>query len=61
LPKKVPSLYFYIGGLPKGQDKKKSAPHHTENFFIDESGFKMGLNALCNLVFDYPKLQAKVF
>jgi len=50
---KVPSLYFYIGGLPKGKDKKISAPHHTAEFFIDESGFKTGINALCNLVFDY--------
>jgi amidohydrolase len=50
---KVPSLYFYIGGLPKGKDKKTSAPHHTAEFFIDESGFKTGIIALCNLVFDY--------
>ncbi len=53
---KVPSLYFYIGGLPKGKDKKDSAPHHTEKFYIDESGFKTGLNALCNLVMDYGNL-----
>lgn len=53
---KVPSLYFYIGGLPKGKDRKASAPHHTAEFFIDESGFKTGLNALCNLVVDYMNL-----
>jgi amidohydrolase len=54
---KVPSLYFYIGGLPKGKDKKLSAPHHSEEFFIDEHGFKTGLEALCNLVFDYMGLE----
>jgi amidohydrolase len=54
---KVPSLYFYIGGLPKGKDKKTAAPHHTAEFFIDESGFKTGINALCNLVFDYIEIK----
>jgi len=49
----VPGLYFYIGGLPKGQDPKTSAPHHTPDFFIDESGFVTGVNAMVNLVFDY--------
>lgn len=50
---KVPGLYFYIGGLPKGKDSKTSAPHHTPEFFIDESGFKTGLISLSNLVVDY--------
>ena len=30
---KVPGLYFFIGGLPKGKDPKTSAPHHTADFF----------------------------
>jgi amidohydrolase len=51
---KVPGLYFYIGGLPKGKDKKASAGHHTPDFFLDESGFKTGVIALTNLVLDYP-------
>lgn len=49
----VPGFYFYIGGLPKGQDPKTSAPHHTPDFFIDESGFITGINAMVNLVVDY--------
>jgi len=52
----VPGLYFYIGGLPKGQDPKTSAPHHTPDFFIDESGFVTGVNAMVNLVFDYMEI-----
>ena len=50
---KIPGFYFYIGGLPKGKDKDASAPHHTPEFFIDDSGFKTGLNSLANLVLDY--------
>lgn len=56
---KIPGLYFYIGGLPKGKDPKTSAPHHTPEFFIDESGFKTGLNALANLVMDYTEMDKK--
>ena len=56
---KVPGLYFYIGGLPKGKDKNSSAPHHTPEFFIDDSGFKTGLNVLSNLVLDYIEMNKK--
>jgi amidohydrolase len=54
---KVPGFYFYIGGLPKGKDPKTSASHHTPDFFIDESGFKTGVNALCNFAIDYAELK----
>ncbi len=56
---KVPGLYFYIGVLPPGKDKKDSAPHHTPGFFVDESGFKTGLRALSNLVLDYMEMNKK--
>ena len=56
---KIPGLYFYIGGLPKGKDKSTSAPHHTPDFFVDESGFKTGLNALSNIVLDYMEMNHK--
>lgn len=56
---KVPGLYFFIGGLPKGKAAKDSGPHHTPQFIIDDSAFKTGLNAFCNLVFDYMELYKK--
>ncbi len=56
---KVPGLYFYIGVLPPGKDKKDSAPHHTPGFFVDESGFKTGLLTLSNLVLDYMEMNKK--
>lgn len=55
----VPGLYFNVGGLPKGKDPKTSAPHHTPEFFIDESGFKTGITAMANLVFDYAEANKK--
>ena len=50
---KVPGLFFFLGGLPKGQDPDTSGPHHTPQFIIDDSSFKTGMVAFCNLVFDY--------
>ena len=56
---KVPGLYFYIGVLTPGKDKKDSAPHHTPGFLVDESGFKTGLRTLSNLVLDYMEMNKK--
>ncbi len=50
---KVPSLFFFIGGMEKGKDAKKAFPHHTPDFYIDESGMKTGIKAFCHLVLDY--------
>ena len=48
---KVPSFFFFLGGMKKGQDPKTAFPHHTADFYIDETGFKLGVKAFCNLVF----------
>ena len=56
---KVPGMYFFIGGLPKGADAKTSGPHHTPSFIIDDSAFKTGLNAMSNLVLDYMEMHKK--
>jgi len=53
---KVPGLYFFVGGLPKGKDPKTSGPHHTPDFYIDESSFKTGIKSFCNLVIDYMEM-----
>lgn len=50
---KAPSFFFYLGGMPKGKDPKKAPPHHTAEFYIDESGMKTGVKAFCSLVIDY--------
>ncbi|HET9745749.1 MAG TPA: amidohydrolase [Chitinophagaceae bacterium] len=50
---RVPSLFFFIGGKQIGVDPAKVFPHHTPDFWIDESGMKTGIKAFCNIVFDY--------
>jgi amidohydrolase len=50
---KVPGLFFFLGGAPKGKPVSETAPHHTPDFYIDESGFGLGVRAFCHLVVDY--------
>ena len=50
---KVPGLFIFLGGMPKGKDPLTAASHHTPDFFIDESGLTLGVKALCNLTLDY--------
>ena len=54
---KIPGLFISLGGMPKGQDVKTAAPHHTPDFFIDESSFKLGMRAIANLALDYMQLK----
>ena len=54
---KAPSFFFYLGGLPKGTEAKDAGPHHTPDFYLDESGFIVGVKAFCQLVFDYGKVK----
>lgn len=55
---KAPSFFIYIGGMPKGTDKSKAPPHHTPDFYIDDSRLDLGVKGFCQLVFDYAKLKA---
>ena len=50
---KAPSFFFNVGALPKGTDAKNAGPHHTPDFYLDESGFIVGVKAFTQLVFDY--------
>ena len=54
---KAPSFFFYLGGMPKGNDPAKAPPHHTAEFFIDEAGMKTGIRTFCHLVIDYMNMK----
>ena len=53
---KIPGLFIFLGGMPKGKDVKTTASHHTPDFFIDEASLKIGVNALANLTLDYMEM-----
>ncbi|MBK8520611.1 MAG: amidohydrolase [Chitinophagaceae bacterium] len=52
---KAPAFFFYIGGMPRGNDAKNAPPHHTPDFMIDDSRLFVGVKTFCQLVIDYPK------
>jgi amidohydrolase len=56
---KVPGLFFFLGGRDPKTPIEKAAPHHTPDFYLDESGFKNGVKTFCNLVFNYGEIHNK--
>ncbi|GMG87615.1 amidohydrolase [Biformimicrobium ophioploci] len=50
---KVPGLYFFLGGLTPGKDRADAPPHHTPDFYIDESGLELGVRLMAELTLDY--------
>lgn len=50
---KVPGVFVFVGGMPKGKNPADTAPHHTPGFFVDESGLTLGVRALVTLATDY--------
>ena len=54
---KAPAFFFYLGGMPKGNNPDKAPSHHTADFYIDDSMLDVGVKAFCNIVFDYARLK----
>jgi amidohydrolase len=52
---RAPAFFFYLGGMPRGNDPAKAPPHHTPDFMIDDSRLFVGVKTFCQLVMDYPK------
>lgn len=50
---KAPAFYFWVGGMTKGSTS--AFPHHTPDFYIDDSRLDVGVKAFANIVFDYTK------
>jgi len=54
---KAPAFFFYIGGMPAGNDAKNAPPHHTPDFMIDDSKLYVGVKVFCQLVLDYGNMK----
>ena len=57
--KEIPGMFFFLGGMSKGMNPKDAPPHHTPDFYIDESGLLLGVKAMVNLTLDYSKSSSK--
>jgi amidohydrolase len=56
---KIPGLFFFLGGMPKGKNPAETASHHTPDFYIDEGSFVLGMKAMSDLTIDYMEMNAK--
>ncbi|TAE46753.1 MAG: amidohydrolase [Bacteroidetes bacterium] len=53
---KAPAFFFNVGGMPAGKNPSEVFPHHTPDFYIDDSRLDVGVKAFCHLVFDYAEV-----
>lgn len=51
--KKVPGLFFFLGAKKNNVPVEEAAPHHTPDFYIEESSFLLGVKSLAGLAVDY--------
>jgi metal-dependent amidase/aminoacylase/carboxypeptidase family protein len=49
----VPGVYFFIGGSSEGMDLDMVAPHHTPDFYVDDSALETGVVSMTSLTMDY--------
>lgn len=54
--REVPGLYVFVGGKPLDAPADENVSHHTPDFFVDESGMRLGLQAYVNLALDYMEM-----
>jgi amidohydrolase len=51
--KEVPSVYFFVGSTPTGQDALKAPANHSPKFFMDEGALTIGMESMLQATLDY--------
>jgi amidohydrolase len=49
----VPSVFFFVGVTPTGQDPSTAPDNHSDLFFVDEAALEVGLRAMLRVAVDY--------
>jgi len=50
---KVPSVYFFVGATPLGQDAVNAPSNHSPKFFLDEGALKIGTESMLQAALDF--------
>jgi amidohydrolase len=53
LDAKAPSVYFFVGATPQGQDAETAPTNHSPKFFLDEGALDVGARAMLRAALDY--------
>jgi amidohydrolase len=51
--REVPGFYFFLGGTPTTVKPQDAPPHHTPDFYVDDSALVLGIKSMSRLVVDY--------
>ena len=51
--REVPSVYFFVGSTPVGQDAAHAPSNHSPKFFLDESALNVGTHVMLQSALDY--------
>jgi amidohydrolase len=57
--REVPGFFFFLGGRPLNVAPEDAPSHHRPDFFVDESGMKLGVKALTNMTIDYMEMSSR--
>jgi amidohydrolase len=49
----APSVYFFVGSTPAGQDPVTAPSNHSPKFFLDEGALRVGSEAMLQAALDY--------
>ena len=49
----APSVYFFVGATPAGQDVASAPTNHSPKFFLDEGALKIGTEAMLQAALDF--------
>jgi len=50
---KAPSVYFFVGTTPAGQDAAAAPANHSPKFFVDEGALPVGMSAMLQASLDF--------
>lgn len=50
---KVPSVFFFVGITPEGQDPATAPGNHSDFFYVDEKSIPVALKAMTQMAVDY--------
>jgi len=51
--RQAPSVYFWVGITPPGQDLLTAPDNHSDRFYVDESGIIVGLRSMLHVTVDF--------
>jgi amidohydrolase len=49
----VPSVYWWVGVTPPGQDPATAPDNHSDLFYVDEAGMQLGMRSMLHVAIDF--------